>query len=96
MADLDRISADLYGLRPQEFVAHRDAEAKAARADGDRELATAVLALRKPTVSAWLMNLLVRDDEGLAPQLLALGEGLRGAESSLDGDQMRALNGQRR
>lgn len=96
MSDDDDVTHALYGLRPQEFTAHRDAAAKEARAAGDRPLATEIAALRKPTVSAWLMNLLVREDSGLAPQLRALADGMRAAEASLDGEQLRELNTQRR
>ena len=96
MTDLDSVSDELYGMPPNEFTAHRDTAARAARADGDKALATAIAALRKPTVSAWLMNLLVRDDASLAPQLSALAEGMRAAEASLDGEAMRDLNRQRR
>ncbi|QTE30896.1 hypothetical protein [Pengzhenrongella sicca] len=96
MTDSGSIAAELYGLRPQEFVAARDGAARQARADGDRPLAAELAALRKPTVSAWLANLLVRDDAALAAQLPELGAGLRAAQASLDGEQLRELDRQRR
>jgi len=96
MSELDDIADELYGSPPGVFIEHRDAAAKAARADGDRELAKQITELRKPTVSAWLMNLLVRDDPGFADQVIALGEGLRDAERSLDGPALRELSTQRR
>ena len=96
MSELDDIADELYGGPPGVFIEHRDAAAKAARADGDRELAKQITELRKPTVSAWLMNLLVRDDPGFADQVVALGEGLRDAERSLDGPALRELSTQRR
>lgn len=96
MSELDDIADELYGGPPSVFIEHRDAAAKAARADGDRELAKQITELRKPTVSAWLMNLLVRDDPGFADQVVALGEGLRDAERSLDGPALRELSTQRR
>ena len=92
MSELDDVADELYGGPPSVFIEHRDAAAKAARADGDRELAKQITELRKPTVSAWLMNLLVRDDPGFADQVVALGEGLRDAERSLDGPALRELS----
>ena len=96
MSELDEIVDDLYSGPPAEFISRRAAAVKAARADKDRELAEAIGELRKPTVSAWLVNLLVRDDADLAGQIVALGEGLREAEKSLDGPALRELSKQRR
>ena len=96
MAELDEVADDLYARPPGEFVAARDAAVKAARASGSKELAKQVAALRRPTVSAWLVNLLVRADLDLPEQLLSLGEGLRAAERSLDGRALRELSSQRR
>ncbi|WP_456787838.1 hypothetical protein [Cellulomonas sp. P5_C5] len=96
MSELDEVVDDLYSGPPAEFIARRDAAVRAARADKDRELAGAIGELRKPTVSAWLVNLLVRDDAALAGQIVALGEGLRDAEKSLDGPALRELSKQRR
>lgn len=96
MSELDDVADELYSGPPSDFIAHRDAAAKAARSDGDRDLAKEITELRKPTVAAWLMNLLVRDDPGFADQVVALGEGLRDAERSLDGPALRELSTQRR
>jgi hypothetical protein len=96
MSELDDVVDDLYSGPPSEFVARRTAAVKAARAAKDRELATAIADLRKPTVSAWLVNLLMRDDPDLAGQIVALGEGMREAERSLDGPALRELTSQRR
>jgi len=96
MSDLDDVVDDLYAGAPAEFIPRRTAAVKAAKADGDKELAAAIGELRKPTVSAWLVNLLVRDDPALADQIVALGEGLREAEKSLDGPALRELSTQRR
>ncbi|WP_456824034.1 hypothetical protein [Cellulomonas sp. P5_E12] len=96
MSDFDDVVDDLYGGAPADFIPRRTAAVKAAKADGDKELAAAIGDLRKPTVSAWLVNLLVRDDPALAGQIVALGEGLREAEKSLDGPALRELSSQRR
>jgi hypothetical protein len=87
---------DLYHLAPEDFTAARDAAAKQARADGDREAATALKALRRPTVSAWLLNTLVHAQRELVEQLLQLGPGLAQAQAGRDAGALRALGEQRR
>src|ERR1700712_3561886 len=46
--DHDAIADELYGLLPQDFTDARNARSKAAKSAGNRELASAVGALRKP------------------------------------------------
>ena len=87
---------DLYRLTPEEFTAARDAAAKQARADGDREAAAALKALRRPTVSAWLLNTLVREERGLVEQLLELGPVLAQAQAGGDAAALRTVGEQRR
>lgn len=92
-ATLDQVAEELYGLPPEEFTAARDAVAKAA---GDRDTRDAVKALRRPTVSAWLVNRLAQDQTDLLEQLLALGPALAQAQSTGAADDLRALGQQRR
>ena len=94
--DLRTVAHHLYGLRPEEFTAARTAAEKAARSGGDRELAAAVKALRRPAVAAWAVNLLVRRRGELVDQVVDLGEQLRQAQSLLQGDALRELARQRR
>ncbi|MFS0705364.1 hypothetical protein AB6N23_12650, partial [Cellulomonas sp. 179-A 9B4 NHS] len=96
MVSLDEVVDDLYGGSLADFVARRDAAVRAARAAKDRDLAREIAALRKPTLAAWAVNLLVRDDPDLAGQVRAVGEGLQEAERSLDGPALRELTTQRR
>jgi hypothetical protein len=49
---LDEIAGELYGLRPDGFVAARDDKVKQAREQGQAPLARAIAALRRPTQSA--------------------------------------------
>lgn len=49
----EAITDELYEGSPAAFVARRDELAKQARSSGDRVLATAIKALRRPTVGAW-------------------------------------------
>jgi hypothetical protein len=85
---------ELYALAPEEFTNARNARAKAAQADGDRELAAAIRGLAKPSAAAWLANQLVRRDRAALDPLLELGASLRDATARLDGAQMRALSRQ--
>ncbi|MEV4331222.1 hypothetical protein AB0K02_11865 [Streptomyces sp. NPDC049597] len=92
--DLQSILDELYGLRPQDFTAARNARAAEARRAGDPALAERVKALRRPTVSAWAGNLLARRAPERVRPLLGLGEGLRSAHRGLDGEQLRELSRQ--
>jgi len=83
---VDREVDKLYGLSPEEFTAARDRLAKELKAAGDQSGATAVKALRRPTVAAWAVNQVVRRDPKGADALLEVGDELRKA-------QRRALSG---
>ncbi|MGW1738556.1 hypothetical protein ACWCPQ_07045 [Nocardia sp. NPDC001965] len=93
---LAEVAADLYGLAPEDFVAARRARAAAATEAGDRELAAAIAALRKPTVAAWTVNMLVRSAPGEIEALFRLGADLRTAQRQLSGARLRELTRQRR
>ena len=87
---------DLYALAPADFTAARDAAVQQARAGGDRALAKELAALRRPTVPAHLVNLLVRADPDLVGQLLELGGRLAEAQRAGSGSGLRELGEQRR
>ncbi|MFC8146402.1 hypothetical protein ACFUKV_32400 [Streptomyces paradoxus] len=90
--DYDSVADELYALRPEEFTAARASAVAAARTAGDRELAERIGTLRKPSLAAWVSNLLVRGSPGEVEPLLRLGEGLRQAHQDLDGAQLRELS----
>jgi hypothetical protein len=92
--DLESTLDELYALRPQEFTAARDERAAEAHRAGDRELADRIRALRRPTLSAWAGNLLVRREPERIRPLISLGEGLRDAHRNLDGERLRELGRQ--
>ncbi|MFI2433335.1 hypothetical protein [Streptomyces sp. NPDC018693] len=94
--DLDAVADELYRLPPGDFTATRDERARQARAAGDRELADRIRRLRRPTLSAWAGNLLVRDLPEETQALLRLGEALRQAHRDLDGEQLRELSARQR
>jgi hypothetical protein len=97
-ADLLEIADRLYAEPLPAFTAARDAAAKARATgdDADKELAARVKALKKPTVPAWAINLLVRREADQIDQVLALGDSLRAAAESMSGEELRALTRQRR
>src|SRR3954451_6393449 len=96
MPDLDDAAAELYALSPEDFVAGRTRLVKQARAAGDRALAGDIGALRKATRTAWLGNLLARDDPAAVGALLDLGDELRTAQEQRDGAALRSLSARRR
>ena len=95
-ADLASAAEELYALSPGDFTAARDERAAQARTSGNRDLARAIGALRRPTVSAWLVNQVVREAGDQVGELLALGESLRQAQKNLAGEQVRELSARRR
>ena len=94
--NLAQVADELYALAPAAFTAARDERAGQARASGDAGLAAGIRKLRRPTVSAWLVNTLVREAPGQVGELLELGESLRAAQQALDGDRLRDLSARRR
>ncbi|MFC4786611.1 hypothetical protein ACT8ZV_19205 [Nocardioides sp. MAHUQ-72] len=89
------VADELYGLGLPEFTPARDAHAKELKGT-DKELSARVKALRKPSVAAWVVNLLVRREAEQVGQVLAVGGALRAAQAGLAGDELRALTRQRR
>jgi len=92
--DLETVADELYGLKPEDFTSAREARASEARRAGDRTLAGEISKLRRPSLSAWASNLLVREQPEETDALLRLGEGLRRAHRDLDGAQLRELSHQ--
>ena len=88
------IADELYALPLERFTPERDARAKAAK--GDKDLVAALKALRKPSLAAWVVNLLVRREADQVEQVLAIGAALREAQEGMDGAELRALTKQRR
>jgi hypothetical protein len=94
--ELDEIAAELYALKPDEFVATRDERVRQFKADGRGPLAKAVAALRKPNHSAWLVNQLARDQREAVEELLSLGDALRAAHQRADGSELQKISAERR
>lgn len=92
-ADLVAVADQVYAEPVHAFTAARDAVAKGC---ADKALAASIKALKKPSLAAWAINLLVRRESEQIDQVLALAESLRAAAESLDGDELRTLTRQRR
>jgi hypothetical protein len=93
--ELDDIVRELYVLPPTDFVAARNDLVRQARAAGSREIAERLQQLRRPTRSAWLVNLLASDSAAMQ-RLSALGRQLRDAQTGLAAAELRSLAEQRR
>ena len=91
--ELLAVADRLYAEPLSDFTAARDAAVKDA---SDKELGGRVKALKKPSVAAWAVNLLVRREGDQIDQVLALGDSLRAAAASMAGEELRALTRQRR
>jgi hypothetical protein len=94
--DLDEVADELYEVPPDEFIALRKTRQDEAKADGDKALAKDIGALPKPSAAAWVCNLLVRAQRPEIEGLIELGDLLRQAQQNLAGDQLKALDVQRR
>lgn len=90
-AQLAAVKARLYALPPEEFVQARNAEAERAHGTLKRQ----IRALRRPTLAAWLVNLLATHHGGELAALLAIGERLRDAQRTPDGQDLRELSTER-
>src|SRR3954453_1723456 len=94
--DVDAVADELYEVPPEEFIAVPTDRQNQAKADGDKALAKEIGALPKPSAAAWACNLLGREHREEIENLVELGPLLREAQENLAGDQLRALDVQRR
>jgi hypothetical protein len=91
--ELTTIAAQLYRMPPGEFTTQRTARARAAKDDGNRELAQAITKLKKPSVAAWVIDAVARERPGDLDELadvaddlgsLQRGERVPGGPAALD------------
>ncbi|TDD38836.1 hypothetical protein E1287_04620 [Actinomadura sp. KC06] len=80
--DFSSAADELYGVRPADFVETRKRLAQDAKAAGDAALAKRIGALRRPTLSAWAVNLLSRSAADDLERLLDVGAEMREAWGS--------------
>jgi hypothetical protein len=96
MRSVDDVGDELYALPPAMFTAARDAAVAQARAEGDAATARQLAALRRPTQSAYLVNLLALRRPDVVTELIDLGEQIRAAQGTVPAAQLRALTTRRR
>ncbi len=96
MSELLEIADELYGLPLPDFTPARDAKVKELKGLKNDDLARQVKALRKPSMAAWVVNLLVRREADQVEQVLSVGAALREAQATMSGDALRELTKQRR
>jgi hypothetical protein len=100
MADTDEHLDQLYGFPLDEFTPARDRLAAELGEQGDRDAAARVKKLRRPSVSAWTVNQLVRNHRGEVQELLSVGDDVRAAQRvALSGggaEKIREITGRRR
>lgn len=90
--DLDEALNELYDAAPEEFVAERKRLAKHLKDAGRADDADRLSKLRKPTVAAWALNRLARDQRRDVDLLLDSGHRLRQAQAGvLRGDAREAF-----
>ena len=93
---IDDVIRRMYEAPPDGFVAARTAAVAEAREAGDKEAAKRLAGLRKPTVAAWVVNLLALRRPDLIDELVELATALRSAQRGLKGGELRELTAQRR
>lgn len=86
---------ELYAASPDDFVERRTQRVAEARAARERPLAKAISLLRRPTRSAWMVNLLARESSAEVAALLDLGAALAEAQQRANGADLRRLSWQR-
>lgn len=94
--ELESATQELYRLAPAQFTSARDTLAAVARQAGHPELASSLKKLRKPSVGAWLANLLVFQQSSDVTRLVDLGAELRAPKRKLDGEQIRRISKEKR
>jgi hypothetical protein len=93
--DFEEAADALYAAPAADFIATRNELAKQLKADGEQLGSTRLKAMRKPTVAAWVTNLVARTLPDELDDLLALGDEFRQATADLDGDRLRELTPKR-
>ena len=93
---LEDAIARLYRVPPAEFTELRAELVAAAKGRGDTLAAKQIDALRKPSIAAWVVNVLVHSEEDATQRLGEMGDALRAAHTSLDADRIKELSGTRR
>lgn len=89
----EAIASALYAGPPEAFVSDRRARAEEV---GGGELASRILALRKPSIAAWVVNVFAQERSGQLGEALQLAQELREAQEDLDAPALAKLGRERR
>lgn len=92
MTDLADIASELYAQTLDAFTAARNERAKNL---DDKALAKDVRALRKPSASAWVLNMMALHRGDQLQEALTLGAAMREAQEQLDRSELKKLGTQR-
>ncbi|WP_299169246.1 hypothetical protein [uncultured Arthrobacter sp.] len=92
MTDLADIASELYSQSLDDFTAARNDRAKGLE---DKSLAKEVRALRKPSASAWVVNMMTLHRGDQLREALNLGGEMREAQEHLDRTELKKLGLQR-
>ena len=96
MRSVQDIGDELYTLPPSAFTDARDTHIASAKQAGDRATSAELSAMKRPSVSAWLVNLVALRRPASINRLLEIGEEIRAAQGSVPAAQLRDLSAQRR
>jgi hypothetical protein len=89
---IDPAAEELYGAPLTRFTGERKRLADGARAGGDRALAARIAALPRPTLAAWVVNQLWRQQHADMQALLAAGQRMRAGEAGAWQEQRAVLS----
>src|SRR5438309_3457384 len=93
---LNDIADHLYTLLPESFAGARDDEIRKAKEEGRQPLARELAKLRRPTQSAWIVNLLWRKERSSIEELIGLGDDLSRAQADASIADLQRLTSRRR
>lgn len=91
-AALREAQRELALVAPAEFTARRKQLVERARATGDAARAAAIGAIRKPTQSAWVVNLVAHERRTELEAYIDLGRVLRARLTDLTAEELRTVN----
>ena len=83
MDNLEQALDELFAVSPEDFVTERSRLAKALKENGRAEDAKTLAATRKPTVAAWALNQLSRNNRRETDLLLDAGHRLREGQAGV-------------
>ncbi|MFK3676778.1 transposase [Microbacterium sp. NPDC090218] len=89
----EEIASALYAGPPEAFVGSRRARAEEV---DEGELASRILALRKPSIAAWVVNVFAQERAAQLGEALRLAAELREAQEDLDAPALAKLGRERR